>query len=101
MGRIQDKVEFVLGDFKITLIRKSQRINIEHTETGDITVIKEGGAAITGDGTIKRDDNGFITYLDNTHLWLDNSRYAGEKILRLGESQLGLVLEMDLSKGAS
>lgn len=95
--KLPEKVEFMFGDFKISVTRKTQRINIELTETGDSIAIKQGGQDIASDWPINIKEDGCI-YVEGTPLWINHQAYHQENRISLGHDSLGLIINIDLSK---
>lgn len=94
--KLPDKIELMLGEFKLSIIRKTQRINIELVETGDNIAIKNGGSDIKGDWSTRSTPDGYV-YIEDTPLWVNPVNYQQTQSIELGHDLLGLTLSIDLS----
>ena len=93
------QTEWNIGKYRIRVIRKTRRINIEDTETGETVSVLQGGTDIQSEWDFQTDElqPGIIRFI-GTELWLDTGE-VDRGIMRVGFSGLGLAFQVNLNPG--
>ena len=90
--KVKENIKLELGEYGIHIIRKNQRINISDEEKGETFSIKSAGEELTGDWMMEHQED-FIL-LKGTPLWLHITQHEQQKIIKIGHSVLGLILDI-------
>lgn len=90
--KVKENIKLELGEYGIHIIRKNQRINITDEEKGETFSIKSAGEELTGDWIIEHQED-FIL-LKGTPLWLHITQHEQQKIIKIGHSILGIILDI-------
>jgi hypothetical protein len=93
------QTEWNIGKYRIRVIRKTRRINIEDTETGETVSVLQGGTDIQSEWDFQTDElqPGIIRFI-GTEVWLDTGE-VDRGIMRVGFSGLGLAFQVNLNPG--
>ena len=95
--KLAPRSEWSVGDFRIVVIRKTHRINIEHRETGETVSILQGGREIQSDWEQRVDSTcpGIVRF-DGVELWLDLGGIDHDTV-RVGFARLGIAIQVNLA----
>lgn len=97
--KLAPRAEWLIGDYRMVVIRKTRRINIEHTDSGETVSLLHGGTEIQSDWDFQTNDNhpGIVRFT-GLDLWLDTSAVAAG-VIRIGIARLGLAFQVDIRSG--